>query len=92
MNSRVAIVTGAGSGIGKASALALLRDGYRVALAGRRAERFRRSGLPRNEAIPLEPRGLLIASVMVTCLISATYQRPADRAIGTLDVRRAGRL
>ena len=36
-NSRVAIVTGAGSGIGKAVALALLKAGYRVALAGRRA-------------------------------------------------------
>jgi NAD(P)-dependent dehydrogenase (short-subunit alcohol dehydrogenase family) len=35
---RVAIVTGAGSGIGRASALALLRDGYCVALAGRRLE------------------------------------------------------
>ncbi len=38
MNHRVAIVTGAGSGIGKASALALLGDGYCVALAGRRME------------------------------------------------------
>ena len=35
---KVAIVTGAGSGIGKATALALLDAGYRVALAGRRAE------------------------------------------------------
>ena len=35
-NSKVAIVTGAGSGIGKAAALALLKDGYRVVLAGRR--------------------------------------------------------
>ena len=34
--SKVAIVTGAGSGIGKAVALALLKDGYRVVLAGRR--------------------------------------------------------
>ena len=34
----VAIVTGAGSGIGKASALALLREGYAVALAGRRKD------------------------------------------------------
>jgi len=33
-------VTGAGSGIGKAAALALLRDGHRVALAGRRRERL----------------------------------------------------
>ncbi len=36
--TRVAIVTGAGSGIGRASALALLRDGWHVALAGRRPD------------------------------------------------------
>jgi NAD(P)-dependent dehydrogenase (short-subunit alcohol dehydrogenase family) len=35
---RIAIVTGAGSGIGRAAALALLADGWSVALAGRRAE------------------------------------------------------
>ena len=35
---KVAIVTGAGSGIGRASALALLQDGYHVALAGRRKD------------------------------------------------------
>ncbi|MFC1930190.1 SDR family oxidoreductase [Chloroflexota bacterium] len=39
-NERVAIVTGAGTGIGKYSALALLRDGYSVVLAGRRLERL----------------------------------------------------
>jgi NAD(P)-dependent dehydrogenase (short-subunit alcohol dehydrogenase family) len=37
-HNRVAIVTGAGTGVGRASALALLRDGYRVVLAGRRPE------------------------------------------------------
>ena len=36
--SKIAIVTGAGSGIGKASALALLNDGWSVVLAGRRGE------------------------------------------------------
>lgn len=36
--SKVAIVTGAGSGIGKAVALALLREGYAVVLAGRRKD------------------------------------------------------
>ncbi len=35
---RVAVVTGAGSGIGRAVTLGLLRDGYAVVLAGRRAE------------------------------------------------------
>jgi NAD(P)-dependent dehydrogenase (short-subunit alcohol dehydrogenase family) len=35
---KVAIVTGAGSGIGRAVSLALLRAGWAVALAGRRAE------------------------------------------------------
>jgi NAD(P)-dependent dehydrogenase (short-subunit alcohol dehydrogenase family) len=38
MADRVAIVTGAGTGIGKAAALALLRDGWAVVLAGRRKE------------------------------------------------------
>ena len=38
MNShrRIALVTGAGSGIGRAAALALSRAGYAVALVGRR--------------------------------------------------------
>ena len=44
-HNRVAIVTGAGSGIGKASALALLRDGYCVALAGRRTEALLQTAL-----------------------------------------------
>ena len=35
---KTAIVTGAGSGVGKAAALALLKAGWCVALAGRRAE------------------------------------------------------
>ncbi len=38
MAERVAVVTGAGSGVGRAAALALMNNGYEVTLAGRRRE------------------------------------------------------
>jgi NAD(P)-dependent dehydrogenase (short-subunit alcohol dehydrogenase family) len=38
MTDRVAIITGAGSGIGRATALNLLADGWSVGLAGRRSD------------------------------------------------------
>jgi NADP-dependent 3-hydroxy acid dehydrogenase YdfG len=37
-HDKVAVITGGGTGIGKATALAFIKDGYRVAIAGRRAE------------------------------------------------------
>ena len=41
--AKVAIVTGAGSGVGRATAIALLKEGYSVVLAGRRTERLQQS-------------------------------------------------
>jgi len=42
-NNKVAIVTGAGSGIGKAVALVLLKEGYWVVFAGRRRDALERA-------------------------------------------------
>jgi len=43
MNGKIAVVTGAGSGIGRAVSLALQGAGYSVVLAGRRAEELQRT-------------------------------------------------
>jgi len=56
-NSKVAVVTGAGTGIGKAVALALLNDGYAVALAGRRREPLERAA---KDAGPASSRTLVV--------------------------------
>ncbi len=42
-HNRIALVTGAGSGIGRAVAAALVRDGWRVVFSGRRLEALRES-------------------------------------------------
>jgi NAD(P)-dependent dehydrogenase (short-subunit alcohol dehydrogenase family) len=56
--SKVVLVTGAGTGIGRAVALAFLRDGHRVVLAGRRAEPLqsvaKESGTDRALAVPTD--------------------------------------
>jgi NAD(P)-dependent dehydrogenase (short-subunit alcohol dehydrogenase family) len=43
LHHRVAIITGAGRGIGKAAALAFLADGYRVVLTGRHRDTLERT-------------------------------------------------
>ncbi|MCA9203299.1 MAG: SDR family oxidoreductase [Pirellulaceae bacterium] len=57
---RVAIVTGAGSGIGRAAARKLLADGFRVALAGRRVDALQQTldeceaGAKRGVVVPTD--------------------------------------
>ncbi len=56
LDGQVAIVTGAGSGLGRETALELARCGARVTICGRRAE-------PLEETVALDPHGLIEAHV-----------------------------
>jgi len=81
--SKVAIVTGAGSGIGRAVAIGLLEDGYSVVLAGRRASPL---------AQTVEQAGALAAHTLVAptdvsdpAAVRALFAATRDR-FGRLDV------
>lgn len=54
-HNKVAIITGAGSGVGRAVAIAFLKDGYRTVLAGRRADALQEtitlSGAPAEQVL-----------------------------------------
>jgi NAD(P)-dependent dehydrogenase (short-subunit alcohol dehydrogenase family) len=80
---KTAIVTGAGTGIGKAAAVALLRAGYRVAFAGRRRE-------PLEAAIASAgadaARGIAIPANVADPASVAALFRDAKAAFGRLDV------
>ena len=81
--TKVAIVTGAGTGIGKASALALLRAGYAVALAGRRVERLQAAVA---EAGPLGAQALIVpADVREPASVRALFAKTQER-FGRLDL------
>jgi NAD(P)-dependent dehydrogenase (short-subunit alcohol dehydrogenase family) len=80
MSGRVALVTGAGSGIGRAVALTLLRAGWRVALTGRRAE-------------ALEETAQLAGAGAGSLVLPADVTQPdAVRALFDSIVARCGRL
>jgi NAD(P)-dependent dehydrogenase (short-subunit alcohol dehydrogenase family) len=69
---RVALVTGAGSGIGRAAAIALSQAGFAVALTGRRAEELARTAsaapgetmtVPADVTVPAQVEALFAAAV-----------------------------
>ena len=81
--SRIAIVTGAGSGIGKAVALAFLRNGYTAVLAGRRTDALQQTAA--EAGVPAD-RTLVVSTDVsdessVRALFAAT-----EESLGRLDV------
>jgi NAD(P)-dependent dehydrogenase (short-subunit alcohol dehydrogenase family) len=79
-NGRVAVVTGAGSGIGRAVSIALLEAGYRVVLAGRREETLR------TTLTGHEPHGLVVPTdVTRKDSVERLFER-AREEFGRIDV------
>ena len=81
--NKIAIVTGAGSGIGRAVSLGLLGAGYAVALAGRRQEALQQtaseSGAPSSRVIAVP------TDVTDALSVQALFARTVE-AFGRLDV------
>ena len=82
MANKVALVTGAGTGIGKSAALALLGDGYRVGLVGRRQELLEKTAAESGAG---ERALVLPADITKPENVRAAFARLKDRW-GRLDV------
>jgi NAD(P)-dependent dehydrogenase (short-subunit alcohol dehydrogenase family) len=80
---KVALVTGAGSGVGRAAALALLREGYSVVLAGRRREALERTAALAGTDGP--PALVVPADVSDAASVRELFQKTRD-AFGRLDL------
>ena len=82
-NSKVALVTGAGTGIGKSSVLQLLGDGYSVVLSGRRIEPLQETI---TEAGVAESRAMAVsADVGDPESVAKLFEKTKD-TFGRLDV------
>ena len=81
--SKIAIVTGAGTGIGKSVALALMREGYAVALAGRRQDKLDETAA---EGAAIGARSLAVATdVSDPQSVKALFAK-TKKTFGRLDV------
>ena len=80
--TKVALVTGAGSGVGRAAALALLRDGFKVTLSGRRAEALEET---RRRAGALAENTLAVPSDVTDPASVAALFTATTEAFGRLD-------
>jgi NAD(P)-dependent dehydrogenase (short-subunit alcohol dehydrogenase family) len=83
MAAKVAVVTGGGTGIGRASALALGRDGYSVVIAGRRPDRLEQT--VRDGAAEGSRLLAVVADVSVPQDVRRVFDQ-ARREFGRVDV------
>ncbi|MET0924644.1 MAG: SDR family oxidoreductase [Xanthobacteraceae bacterium] len=82
-SQKVALVTGAGTGIGKAVALALMKDGYDVVLAGRRQDKLEETA---NEGKSTGTKSLVVPTdVSDAASIKALFAK-TKATFGRLDV------
>jgi NAD(P)-dependent dehydrogenase (short-subunit alcohol dehydrogenase family) len=80
---KIAIVTGAGTGIGKQAALALLEEGYSVVLAGRRLEKLEATAA---ESTAASSRALIVpADVGDPASVKALFVKTGE-TFGRLDL------
>ena len=86
MNTKSAVVTGAGSGIGRAVALALLKEGYAVALVGRREAALAETVAVAAASASTAPRILLCpADVSDSAAVRTLFDRTVA-AFGRVDL------
>jgi len=82
-HGKIAMVTGAGSGIGRATALALLNEGYSVVLAGRRRDALEETVVA---AGPAGVRALAVPTDVTDPLSVQALFEATKEAFGRLDV------
>jgi len=81
--AKVAVVTGAGSGIGRQTALAFLEEGYSVALAGRRKEPLEETASKSGSAAT---RALVIPTDVADPEAVARLFAETEKAFGRIDI------
>src|SRR5438105_1405513 len=85
MADRIAIVTGAGSGVGRHTALALVQSGWSVVLAGRRKEMLESVTLEAGKATPGARTLAVPTDVGDPASVQALFAR-TKQAFGRLDL------
>jgi NAD(P)-dependent dehydrogenase (short-subunit alcohol dehydrogenase family) len=83
MTDKIAIVTGAGSGIGRAVSIALLKEGYVVALCGRRVEQLHETAAAPDSGTA--PRRVIPTDVTDPGSVAGLFRAVRDE-FGRLDV------